>query len=923
MKYFIKVFIYLSVTYNCEGQKQANNWYFGDKAGINFSSGIPVNLTGSTMNQYEGVASISDENGNLLFYTNGVNVWNKLHNIMLNGAGLSGHQSATQSAIIVPQPGNDSIYYVFTCDYQGHSNGLCYSVINIKKDNGLGEVILKNAFLLQPVTEKLTAVLHCNNRDVWVISRAWNSASYYAWLVTPSGISTMPVISTTNNYVSGHEFGTIGYMKASPDGKKIGATFQYPLSFTEVSSFNSQTGVISNTIKIPALLPGTFNPAPTSQVLSAYGLEFSPNSNLLYLSSRDIMEWNSPFRNYELFAIYQFDVSIHDSLQIIQSRKIIDSSSSLNFHHSALQTGPDNKIYIAEEASLFLSSIELPDNAGTACNYKPKSIPLTNRSWLGLPPFIQSYFGNNIYNYSYTNNCISQQVAFQISNTQGYSTIKWDFGDPSSGINNNSILPSPTHLFSAAGIYDVKLIVQRNNNPCAIPDTIRKSIWAGNVQTLLGNDTTICEKDTIVLQANGPNGVSYLWNNNSISSSVRITNPGDYWVKITAGACIYSDTIKILQQLLPRFTLGSDTSICVNANIILKPIPLIPNGTYLWNTNATNNTLTTNIPGSYWLKAKDNIGCAWIDTIIINDKQLPNFTLGRDTSICEQQTLTLNTQIPNASYFWSTGSTSQSIVISTAAIYWADVTKNGCTYRDSIELKVKLLPVVNLGKDSILCEGQSLLLTAYNPGAIYLWQNNTSLSSLDVNKAGEYFVRVDLNGCIESDTIKIDYNLKPRFSLGEDKMICPGETIVLQAIPNNINGISYLWQNGGTLSSISVNQAGLYILHVTNNCGTATDSILLREGTCKVIIPNAFTPNGDRVNDFFTILNTENITEFNLQIFDRWGNRIFETKDKLKGWDGKYNGIDVPIGLFIYNLFYKEKTSSSQFYRRGNIQVIR
>jgi gliding motility-associated-like protein len=915
--------VLLSVITSAQAQKQANNWFFGEKAGISFASGQPVNSNGGQVDQYEGVACISDENGFLLFYTDGITVWNKQHTVMQNGTGLNGHPSTSQSAIIVPQPANDSIYYIFTCDYQGYPKGLCYSIVNIKKQNGLGEVIQKNSFLLQPVTEKLTAVAHCNNRDVWVITRAWNSFSYYAWLISPSGILTTPVVSVTPNYVSGNDQGTIGYMKASPDGKKIAATFSAPLSFTEISNFNNQTGVITNTIKLPALAPGIFSPVPSEQNFLHYGVEFSPDSKLLYLSSRDILEWLSPPRVYEVFSIYQFNTSIHDSLQIMQSRKIIDSSSSVIYRHAALQTGPDNKIYVAEEGSNFLSSIQSPNNIGASSNFQRQSVPLSNRSWLGLPPFIQSYFGNNTYNYSFNNNCSSQNVSFQINNTQGYSSIKWDFGDIPSGSNNTSAIPNPTHNFTAAGIYEVKLIVNRNNNPCAIPDTIKKSIWVGNVSTFLGIDTTICEKDTITLQVNAPGGVSYLWSNNTTGNSIRVTNPGNYSVTVYAGACTYTDDINIVQQLLPRFTLGNDAAICSNASITLQPTPAIPNGTYLWNTNAVTGTITVNTPGMYWLRRKDNLGCTWRDTIQVAAKQLPNFNLGKDTAICEQQTVTFNTQILNASYLWNTGATSQSITASAAGIYWADVTKDGCKYRDSIELAVNPLPVVNLGKDSTLCEGQTLLLNAVNAGASYVWQDNSVQPNFTVTSAGNYHVRVTRNGCITKDTIKVDYTLKPRFTLGADKIICPGETVVLQPNANNLSGVMYLWQNGTTLQSFSTNQAGLYFLSVTNNCGTTTDSIILKDGTCKIYVPNAFTPDGNNLNDVFKVLNTEAITEFEFIIFNRWGQIVFQTTDKQKGWDGRMNSTALPAGTYPWTLKYKETGSNDTRFLKGQVLLIR
>jgi hypothetical protein len=135
-------------------QKETNNWYFGENAGVSFSSGSPVALTNGALVTREGCAAISDKNGNLLFYTDGVTVYNKNHSIMQNGTDLKGHSSSTHSAIIVPNPSDTRVYYIFTVDAQGGANGLQYSVVNITLDGGLGGVTSKNNLIVTPTTEK-------------------------------------------------------------------------------------------------------------------------------------------------------------------------------------------------------------------------------------------------------------------------------------------------------------------------------------------------------------------------------------------------------------------------------------------------------------------------------------------------------------------------------------------------------------------------------------------------------------------------------------------------------------------------------------------------------------------------------------------------------------------------------------------------
>ena len=117
--------------------------------------------------------------------------------------------------------------------------------------------------------------------------------------------------------------------------------------------------------------------------------------------------------------------------------------------------------------------------------------------------------------------------------------------------------------------------------------------------------------------------------------------------------------------------------------------------------------------------------------------------------------------------------------------------------------------------------------------------------------------------------------------------------------------------------------AGLYALTATNNCGSSTDEVSFTRGTCKVSIPNAFSPNNDRTNDVFKVLGTETVTDFNLKIFNRWGQIVFETSDKSKAWDGRVKGMDAPVGTFVYILRYTDMHEPAPQLVKGTIVLIR
>lgn len=161
------VFTVLS-TSSCNGisKNNAKHWYFGNQAAIKFENNIPVALTNSAMSQVEGVATMSDDNGNLLFYTNGITIFNRLHQIMENGSGLTSNSSNTQSAFIIPYPGNINKYYVFT------PGPYVYCIVDMTLDNGNGAVIAteKNILLTNNNSEKIAGLLALNQTDIWVIT---------------------------------------------------------------------------------------------------------------------------------------------------------------------------------------------------------------------------------------------------------------------------------------------------------------------------------------------------------------------------------------------------------------------------------------------------------------------------------------------------------------------------------------------------------------------------------------------------------------------------------------------------------------------------------------------------------------------------------------------------------------------------------
>lgn len=388
---FIFCLVYSGFAQNPE-IKRTYHWYFGNRAGIDFSSGIAVADTNGKFYGGEGAATISDTLGNLLFYTNGITVWNSIHDTMPNGTGLLGGPSSTQAALIVPNPGNKDQYYIFTSDNYPPNNGYRYSIVDMTLDSGNGDIITssKNSLLLANSTEKLIATRHCNKNNYWVVTHGFNSNSFFTYLVDSNGIN-LPIVSNIGKTITSIYNDCVGYMKISPNGKKIAVAYHLTDSI-QIFDFNNKTGVISNPLTI--VLP---NPS-----ISPGGISFSPNSNLFYVLER---------KYFNVDKLLQFNLLAGDSTSILNSKTFIgnigdSTSSSIQMQNGAIQIAPDGKIYLAiinitggTIPGDKLGIINYPDSLGIGCDFISEGFNLNGKYCkLGLPNFIDCYFNSDTTN---------------------------------------------------------------------------------------------------------------------------------------------------------------------------------------------------------------------------------------------------------------------------------------------------------------------------------------------------------------------------------------------------------------------------------------------------------------------------------------------------------------------------------------------
>jgi PKD repeat protein len=520
----LTVFILLLSCSSLFSQGEAAHWYFGNGAGLIFDTNTdtvsPTSAASSTINTNEGCSSISDSNGNLLFYTDGRNVWDKNHQIMSNadynnGNGLLGDPSSTSSGLIIPRPGNPDNYYVFTVDEPHHNNawaypnqgpadvngntiseyddimgssvpnnddgfnnGLNYSLVDLTLNGGNGDVVSteKNRPLLtyDPLdpeqasfkcSEKITAVEHNDGQSYWVLSHFMDV--FYAFRVDANGVNSTPVTTQINPLITlnGYRRNSIGYLKSSPDGTKLA------ICHNEEGTTQGQSANSTGSFWIYDFDDATgivSNPVNLGSNSGFYGAAFSTDSSKLYTSAGS--------------SVFQFDLSATD---VAGSQTAVQQGSDSIF---ALQLAPNGKIYGSVYSnSSFLDVINNPDELGALCNYVGGGQPLSpgTQARLGLPPFIQSFFLAKI---EADNLCFGSATQFSIDSNENFDSIQWDFGD-SSAMNT---IDSPTHVYANTGMYTVSATLTLGTEL----NTFSKTIEIFEVPTAFSpNDILKCDDD--------------------------------------------------------------------------------------------------------------------------------------------------------------------------------------------------------------------------------------------------------------------------------------------------------------------------------------------------------------------------------------------------------------------------------------------
>ncbi|MCC7436905.1 MAG: hypothetical protein IT211_00265 [Armatimonadetes bacterium] len=723
--------------------RETNIWMFGRNAGLDFNippatPTAPVEITTSSLNTSEGSAVICDRTtGQLLFYTNGIQVFNR-NNAAMPGGTLGGQPSSTQPALAIPDLSNPNRYYVFTTPQEAEpTRTIEVSVVNMTLQGGLGD--LEPGQIRQPLPaipgrpagdtlcEKLTATQDAAGTGYWVLFHQFGTNAFYAYHLTAVGIiggvtSNVGTPIRQSGIYNQDRFDTRGEMKFSPDGQWIATANEDFVS--ELFSFNKTTGAVTFVARLDS-----------NQ--QHYGVSFSPNSRRLYINTG----WTSGGT-----SIFQYDLDNPAPAAILASRTLVGTSvNSLG----AMQIGPDGRIYVVRVSQRQIGAITCPDELGTACNYVDDGFLLTGprSNVFGLPNIVLEAVAEP--DYASPDRRVCRGATLQIGSPArpGY-TYQWA---PAAGLDRTDI-SAPTFSGTATTQYIVS--VTSPFSSCTVRrDTVVVTVVPPPDITM-PRDTAICAGDQFQLNPSSVAGTQFSWSPATGLSNPNIRNPianptatTAYTLTVrNADNCADSATVTITVNPIPTLAGGPDTSVCADGTVQLGVAP-VAGVAYRWSpatglsdTAVAQPFFTSATPGNaiYTVTATNAQGCSISDQVTVRVDARPVAGAGQDDTICTGEATRIGTsQSAGLTYQWTpTTGLSDPLAADpiatprTTTTYQVIASNNlGCADTSTVRIVViPRPPATIISADDTICAGASTQLQVA-AGARYRWTPSSGLSS--------------------------------------------------------------------------------------------------------------------------------------------------------------------------------------------------
>lgn len=862
-------------------QNETANWYFGNGAGISFKNGIRTVLDDGAMVAPAGCSSISDNDGNLLFYTNGKTVWNKTHQVMVNGNGLSGTIEQLHNSIIIPNPENESIYYIITTRKQlgnTFAPGIYYSTVEFTNQYPLGHITEKNIRLVRTASERITAIYlpDQNTYKVITFGQAPYEIAFGApppqeiildtfcfFNVTGLGVSLSSSTSIENEVIS-----NTGAMKISPNGQHL-ALADNGQNFILV--YNIDTASESLTFK-QFINTGLFG----NPYIYPYGLEFSPDSQLVYFSSHS--------GNYSM--LFQFEInSTEDAID----KTFLSSNSSHKY--GALQLAIDGKIYVAKYAldgsSInSLGVVNKPNEPGAnECEFNAQSVNLDPNGGLkGLPIFVQSYFESRIIT---EDRCVSNTFDFQVDSYSLVQSAFWEFGD-----GNTSTLLNPSHQFSTSGEYIVKATIEVNGK---FIDLYKRIEVYPLPNAAPGLTMTQCDPDH--------DSIAF-FNLYGFASNIEDYQTTDFELSFFHS---YSDAENAINPIANPEAYENSTNLEEVFVRIVSPEGCVAVSNFFLEANYA---LLDNISNMYVCELPNDdsaISEGRFDLRPKKDEIRDQFNLP------ETATITFYASLQDAQT--QTNPINTAYVTETTTIWFrVDNGSEDCGGIGPIALFVNTGLEVNLEEHYIICDPTLQASTVLNGGSSndsWLWEDQqgnviSTQQYFPLTQEGTYSLTVEKteNGltCSITKEFTATQALPPVFDT-----IKAGDYRVFVSVVGDssyefsLNGTNFFGQ--GTEHTFHNTDPGIYTIYVrdSNNCSATITTQISFIG-----LPKYFTPNGDNYNDVWRVegISSELYSSAYINIFDRYGKTLYsmDLNSNTYGWNGTYQGRALETSDYWYTV---------------------
>lgn len=566
--------------------------------------------------------------------------------------------------------------------------------------------------------------------------------------------------------------------------------------------------------------------------------------------------------------------------------------------------------------------------------------------------------------------CAGLPFSFIDQSTTTYGTINawtWDFGD---GTGSN--LPNPTHIFpNTSSSYNVVLTTETDLG--CIRST-QQTVNVLPIPNIVFSSTFLCPQIPVTFAATPNNAPAASWqwsfgdpasginNTSTLTEPIHTFTPGDYTVNVTVtgeNGCISTYTQPITIYSYFTADAGLDAEICREDSVQLAANDEYPWFNYAWSPTDYINDPTSKAPWvspinttTYTVTISDPNGCYETDQVSVFVNPLPNVQIDADTIVCLGSNASLNAILGNnvVSHQWIGNGVSNPSAInivttpdSSTLYVLSAIDDKGCINQDSIEIQV-LLPIDGqVGGDADICKGESANLNA-SGGITYLWQPPTGLDNPNVanpiaspSQTTQYIVTI-ANACFdERDTVLVEIRPTPLIDAGADLIFNVGDTLSLNATSDG--DYTYLWQPDTGLNDVNILrpeanplQNTVYVLNATSayGCESADSVRITITNIYEIVLPNAFSPNGDELNDVFRIIHTRGIRELKaFRIYNRWGQLVYEATNLQRnddntyaGWNGTFRGLEQETGVYAY---YVEGTTflDEPFIKKGNISLVR